>query len=151
MKLAEALAQRAAAVRRVEQLQARIAGSARYQEGETPPEDASQLLVEAGMALDELESLIRRINLANTRAIVDGASTVTEALARRDVMRLRGQGYLQFWGSVFKRRAPSCLPRVEALLGGDVAVKQGNTTHDVSDELLQVLTDAYREANQRGR
>jgi hypothetical protein len=89
MKLAEALAQRAAAVRRVEQLQARIAGSARYQEGETPPEDASQLLVEAGTALDELESLIRRINLTNTTAIVDGASTVTEALARRDVMRLR--------------------------------------------------------------
>ena len=46
MKLAEALSERADAVRRVEQLRARIVGSARHQEGEAPPEDAAQLLVE---------------------------------------------------------------------------------------------------------
>jgi hypothetical protein len=43
MKLAEGLALRADAMRRVEQLRARIAASARYQEGEEPPEDASAL------------------------------------------------------------------------------------------------------------
>ncbi|MEV0192289.1 hypothetical protein AB0I39_27625 [Kitasatospora purpeofusca] len=36
MKPAEALAPRAAAVRRVEQLRVRVVGSARYQEGEEP-------------------------------------------------------------------------------------------------------------------
>lgn len=43
MKLAEALALRADAARRAEQLRARIAASARYQEGETPAEDATVL------------------------------------------------------------------------------------------------------------
>jgi hypothetical protein len=38
VKLAEALALRADANRRVEQLRARIVGSARFQEGEEPPE-----------------------------------------------------------------------------------------------------------------
>ncbi|WP_430784128.1 DIP1984 family protein [Actinoplanes sp. G11-F43] len=88
MRLAEALALRADAARRVEQLRARIAGSARYQEGETPAEDATALLAEVGEVLDELETLIRRINRTNAAIQVEGG-TLTDALARRDVLRLR--------------------------------------------------------------
>ena|SRR5215813_11618116 len=88
MKLAEALALRADAARRAEQLRARIAASARYQEGETPAEDASALLAEAGEVLNELESLIRRINQTNSATRIEGG-TLTDALARRDVLRLR--------------------------------------------------------------
>jgi hypothetical protein len=90
MKLAEALALRADATRRVEQLRARVVGSARYQEGEAPAEDAAALLVESGHVLDELESLIRRINRTNaTTELVGGGGTLTDALARRDVLKLR--------------------------------------------------------------
>jgi hypothetical protein len=89
LKLAEALALRADAARRVEQLRARVVGNARYQEGETPAEDAAALLGEAGEVLDELEALIRRINRTNAQAVVDGGGTLTDALARRDVLRLR--------------------------------------------------------------
>jgi len=88
MKLAEALALRADASRRAEQLRSRITGSARYQEGETPAEDAASLLTEAGEVLDQLESLIRRINRTNAATPVEGG-TLTDALARRDVLRLR--------------------------------------------------------------
>ncbi|THA82695.1 DIP1984 family protein [Streptomyces sp. A0592] len=90
MKLAEALAERAEATRRVEQLRARVVSSARYQEGETPAEDATQLLAEAGEVLDTLEMLIRRINRTNATVVLgpDGG-TLTDALARRDVLRLR--------------------------------------------------------------
>ncbi|WFE37824.1 DIP1984 family protein [Micromonospora sp. WMMD998] len=88
MKLAEALALRADATRRAEQLRSRIAASARYQEGESPAEDAPALLAEVGAALGELESLIRRINRTNAATEVDGG-TLTDALARRDVLRLR--------------------------------------------------------------
>ncbi|WP_203711643.1 DIP1984 family protein [Asanoa siamensis] len=88
MKLAEALALRAEAARRVEQLRSRATASARYQEGETPAEDAAALLVEAGQVLGELESLIRRINRTNAATRV-GDGTLTDALARRDVLRLR--------------------------------------------------------------
>lgn len=88
MKLAEALALRSDAARRTEQLRSRIVASARYQEGETPAEDASALLTEAVEALNELESLIRRINRTNAATLVEGG-TLTDALARRDVLRLR--------------------------------------------------------------
>jgi Family of unknown function (DUF6847) len=89
MKLAEALALRADAARRVEQLRARIGASARYQEGEAPAEDAGVLLTEAGEVLGELEELIRRINRTNAATMVEGGQTLTDALARRDVLRLR--------------------------------------------------------------
>lgn len=89
MKLAEALALRSDAARRLEQLRARIVASARYQEGEAPAEDAAALLTEAGEVLAELESLIRRINRTNAVTRIDGGGTLTDALARRDVLRLR--------------------------------------------------------------
>ena len=89
MKLAEALALRADASRRAEQLRSRITGSARHQEGETPAEDAASLLVEAGRVLDELESLIRRINRTNAATAMEVDGTLTDALARRDVLRMR--------------------------------------------------------------
>lgn len=89
MKLAEALALRADAARRVEQLKARIVANARYQEGEEPSEDAGALLAEAGTALDRLENLVRRINRTNATAVIGPDGTLTDALARRDVLRLR--------------------------------------------------------------
>ncbi|MFI9787556.1 DIP1984 family protein [Kitasatospora sp. NPDC051984] len=89
MKLAEALAQRAAAVRQVEQLRARVVGSARYQEGEEPAENAAEILAQAAEVLAELELLIRRINRTNATVVVEGGGTLTDALARRDVLRLR--------------------------------------------------------------
>lgn len=89
VKLAEALAERAEATRRVDQLRARVVDSARYQEGETPAEDAAQLLAEAGEVLDTLETLIRRINRTNAAVEVGPDGTLTDALARRDVLRLR--------------------------------------------------------------
>lgn len=89
MKLAEALALRADCQRRVEQLRARIAGSATYQEGAQPAEDAAALLVEADEVLDEFESLVRRINRTNSATDLGADGTLTDALARRDALRLR--------------------------------------------------------------
>ncbi|MFI8003334.1 DIP1984 family protein [Streptomyces sp. NPDC086010] len=89
MKLAEALAERAEAMRRVEQLRSRVVGSARYQEGETPAEDAALLLAEAGEVLDTLETLMARINRTNSAVDMGADGTLTDALARRDVLRLR--------------------------------------------------------------
>lgn len=54
-------------------------------------------------------------------------------------------GSISFWRSVFERRAPNSIAAVEAA-AAPVKVGQGNVIHDVSDELLDALTDAYREA-----
>jgi hypothetical protein len=89
VKLAEALALRADATRRIEQLRTRIVANARFQEGEEPAEDAQTLLAEAGAVLDELEDLIRRINRTNAATRIGPEDTITDALARRDVLRTR--------------------------------------------------------------
>ena len=89
MKVAEALALRADATRRVEQLRTRIVANARYQEGEEPSEDARALLTEVGGVLDELQGLIRRINRTNSASTMANGATVTDALARRDALRSR--------------------------------------------------------------
>lgn len=56
-----------------------------------------------------------------------------------------GTAYLQFWRSVFERRAPNALAVVNELIA-PLTVGQGNTTREVTDELLAALTEAYREA-----
>jgi hypothetical protein len=89
MKLAEALLLRADRNRTLEQLKHRIAVSARYQEGENPPEDARDLVGAASAVLDELEVLIRNINRTNSGTVMTDGRTVTDALAERDVLRLR--------------------------------------------------------------
>jgi hypothetical protein len=89
MKLAEALSLRADSVRRIEQLRARIVGNARFQEGEDPAEDAVALLAEADEVLGAYETLIRRINRTNAATPLDADGTLTDALARRDALRLR--------------------------------------------------------------
>ncbi|MCS0638165.1 DIP1984 family protein [Streptomyces sp. LP05-1] len=83
------MAERAEATRRAEQLRARVVDSARYQGGETPAEDAAQLPAEAGEVLDALETLIRRINRTNATVEMGPDGTLTDALARRDVLRSR--------------------------------------------------------------
>jgi hypothetical protein len=89
VKLAEALSLRANAARRIEQLRSRIVSNARYQEGEDPAEDAAALLIEAGEVLSEYETLMRRINRTNAATAIAADGTLTDALARRDALRLR--------------------------------------------------------------
>mgnify|MGYP000520554256 CR=1 FL=1 len=89
MKLAEALSLRANAVRRIEQLRVRVVGNARFQEGEEPSEDAAALLIEIDDALGEYESLIRRINRTNSASSIGADGTLTDALGRRDALRLQ--------------------------------------------------------------
>lgn len=89
MKLAEALAARADAVRKLAELRGRIEANATYQEGEAPTEDATELLREAEATTATLEALMRRINLTNTVATMADGRTITAALARRDALRLQ--------------------------------------------------------------
>ena len=88
MKLAEALAERSDAQKRIEQLKARMIRNAKVQEGEAPAEDPQALLTEYEAIAGRLVELIRRINLTNASATVAGRS-LTQALAERDVLKLR--------------------------------------------------------------
>lgn len=89
MKLAEALANRADLQKRLEQMRGRLAQSAVVQENESPPEDPEELLAETERMLGELEGYVERINRTNLSATLPDETTLTAALARRDVLGLR--------------------------------------------------------------
>ena len=69
------------------------------------------------------------------RLVADDAGLVS-------IYNNNGVAYLQFWRSVFERRASRSLARVESI----TPIKQGNSTREVSEELLDALTIAYKEA-----
>src|SRR5262245_16616422 len=89
MLLAEALALRADAQKRLAQLRSRAVTSARYQEGEEPIERSTELLADARAATDEIETLIRRINRTNAATELEPGLTITDAIAHRDALALR--------------------------------------------------------------
>lgn len=53
---------------------------------------------------------------------------------------------LSVWRSVFERRAPKSIERVESLIA-PTPLGKGNTVSEVSDDLLTALYEAYIEAN----
>lgn len=89
MKLAEALVARADVQRRLEQMRGRLASSALVQENEEPPERPEDLLGEMERLLEELGGYVERINRTNLGATLPDGTTLTAALARRDVLGLR--------------------------------------------------------------
>ncbi len=92
MIIGEGLNRRADLQKRIAQVQERLRASALVQEGDEPPERPEELLAEYDSLCDELERLIAQINHANAAGKLPSGETVTEALARRDVLALRRAG-----------------------------------------------------------
>jgi Family of unknown function (DUF6847) len=89
MKLGEALARRAELQTRLGEIRDRLRISALVQEGDTPPEDPAPLLAEFEQVADELERLIADINRTNSEIRLESGATLTDALAKRDVLGWR--------------------------------------------------------------
>lgn len=88
MKLAEALLERAELHKRVESLRARVVANASYQEGETPNEDAAQLLTEGVETTRQIAKLVAAINLTNATVKAPDGRSLTELLALRESLRM---------------------------------------------------------------
>ena len=147
MKLAEALSARADLQRRIEQLRARIIANARFQEGEEPPEDASALLVDAEGDLARLRDLIRRINATNARLDLGSDGTMTDALATRDVLRLRHSWLADAAASAsgstqVQRQMRSELRQISALPGAELRAKADRVAQE-----LRELDNRIQQAN----
>lgn len=95
MKLAEALILRADYQRRLTEIVQRLERNAKVQEGERPMENPDQLIEEMEDLAAKLLSLIQRINATNASTFLegDGGLTIADALAGRDVLRLRQEAY----------------------------------------------------------
>jgi hypothetical protein len=87
-KLGEALARRAELQARLGEVRDRLRVSALAQEGDQPAEDPEPLLTELDAIAVELEKLIADINRTNAVTQISSGRTLTEALARRDVLGL---------------------------------------------------------------
>lgn len=86
MKIAEALLLRADMQKKLASLRERIGQNAVVQEGDAPHEDPSELMAEAFSVLQELESLVFRINQANLQNNLPDGRSLTQAIARRDTL-----------------------------------------------------------------
>ncbi len=93
MKLAEALILRADLKTRAAQLRDRLRDNAKVQEGETPSQDPQQLLSEFEEVAAQTLILIQQINRTNVQTPFDDEDTLADALARRDVLKLRASTY----------------------------------------------------------
>ncbi len=144
MKLAEALQERADLNRRIQQLHQRLSNNAIVQEGESPAEDPAELLAELDGCVQNLESLITRINLTNCRTTVDGVS-LTALLARRDALKLKLSAYrdLAYNASQLARRAT----HTEIKVLSAVSVKDVQAQADTLAKDLRQLDNSIQAAN----
>lgn len=89
MKLAEALILRADYQKRIQHLKQRILRNAQVQEGDEAAESPSILIEEMERVAQGLVELIQGINRTNSTTLLTEELTITDAIAIRDVLRLR--------------------------------------------------------------
>ena len=144
MKLAEALQERADLNRRIEQLRYRLNNNVLVQEGEKPLEDPAALLEELESSFTRLEWLIARINLTNCAVKVEGRS-LTELIARRDVLSLRAEAYRRLVEEARQNTHRATRTEIKILSAVDVPALQ-RQADDASRE-LRLLDNTLQATN----
>ena len=144
MKLAEALQERADLNRRAEQLRYRLNNNVLVQEGEKPLEDPAALLQELEECYSRLEWLIGRINLTNCATRVEGRS-LTELIARRDVLTLRAEAYRRLVEEASQNTHRATRTEIKILSAVDVPALQ-KQADDASRE-LRLLDNTLQATN----
>ena len=139
MKVAEALAQRADLQRRLEQLKQRLVKNARIQEGDKPEEDPVELQSELDKSAQELTVLIQRINRTNSASRF-GDRTLADALAERDVLKIRYNAYRELATAASTTQGRTTRSEVKFISTVSVAATQRK-----SDDLAR----QYRELDTR--
>src|SRR5689334_9564019 len=138
MKVAEALALRADLQRRLEQLKQRLVKNARVQEGDQPADAPDELQAEFENCARELISLIQRINRTNALSRLD-SGTLADALAERDVLKLRGAAYRELATAASTTQARTTRSEVKFVSTVSVAAIQ-RKADDLAKELRQLDT-----------
>ena len=144
MKLAEALQERADLNRRIEQLRYRLNNNVLVQEGEKPLEVPAALLEELESSFTRLEWLIARINLTNCAVKVEGRS-LTELIARRDVLSLRAEAYRRLVEEASQNTHRATRTEIKILSAVDVPALQ-RQADDASRE-LRLLDNTLQATN----
>lgn len=123
MKIAEALALRADLQRRLVQLQQRLVKNARIQEGDKPEEDPEELQAELERSAQEITLLIQRINRTNAASRFS-TGTLADALAERDVLKIRYNAYRELANAASTSQARATRSEVKFISTVNVATIQ---------------------------
>ena len=91
VKLAEALLERKSLKEQIGALKERAIKDARVQEGDQPAERPEYLVAEIEKLVIRLEKLVVAINRTNLQARLPDGQTLMEAIAQRDMLKLRHQ------------------------------------------------------------
>ena len=114
------------------------------QEGEKPLEDPASLLEELESSFTRLEWLIARINLTNCAVKVEGRS-LTELIARRDVLSLRAEAYRRLVEEASQNTHRATRTEIKILSAVDVPALQ-RQADDASRE-LRLLDNTLQATN----
>lgn len=123
MKLAEALNLRADLKIRIKQLKERLIANSKVQEGDVPSENPEELLKELKGNLEQLEDLIKKINMTNSSTVVDG-ETLTDLIAKRDVLTMEISIKREFLASASEKINRYSNNEIKILSTTDVGKKQ---------------------------
>ena len=143
----EALNRRADLQKRIAQLEERVRASVLVQEGEEPPEQPENLLNELNALCDELQHLIGRINHTNASTRLPTGETVTEALARRDVLTLRASALRSAIRAASDRGMFPRLTRSEIRMVSQVRISELQDRVDLHAKAQRELDNALQEHN----
>lgn len=144
MKLATALSERASLQIRLSEIQIRLNANAKVQEGDVPAENPVELIAEKDRILDELENLVTRINLTNSRTECDGI-TITELISKRDRMK-KDVNIMR----TFLNNASSKIDRyskTEILIKSTVDIAEYQKKLDVISKELRQIDEKIQELN----
>ena len=145
MKLANALSQRSELQTRIRQLESRLNNNAQVQEGERPAEDPMELLKELDADYARLEELISAINRTNNSTAVEGGTTLSDLLARRDCLKGRLsvlRSFLDSASALVRRHSAS-----EIKVKSTVNVRQLQKQVDGLSKDLRELEETIQEKN----
>ena len=144
MKLATALSERSDLQKRLTQLAVRLNNNAKVQEGDKPSEDPKSLLAELDNITSRLETLIAKINLANSTTVADG-KTLTEMMAQRDVLKSKNKVLRDFLDNASNKVDRYSRSEIAVKSTVDVAALQ-KTVDDTSKQ-LRLLDERIQELN----
>lgn len=144
MKLAEALQARSDLKKQLNQLEYRMSNNALVQEGEQPNEKPSELFKQYNDGLKQLEELIIRINLTNSRAKVDGV-TLTELIARRDTLKQKIDAYRSVLSTASSNTSRATRTEIKVL--STINVESFQKDVDRMSRDLRELDNKIQEAN----
>lgn len=139
MKLAEALILRADLKTRVVQLRERLRQNAQVQEGEVPFQDPQEILREFEQVAAQMLTLIQNINTSNSQIDFENGKTLTDALAERDILKLRLGTYRQLIEEATEKTNRYSLTEIKLLAAIDVARTQ-KIADDIARELRELDT-----------